>query len=64
MENISTEQAFLTVNELAAFLRVSQRTAYNLVWSGEVPSVRVRGSIRIPRAALFQQLAKTLNTPA
>jgi excisionase family DNA binding protein len=64
MEATSAERSFLTVKELAALLRVSRRTAYMLVQSGEVPSVRVRGSIRIPRAALYRQLAETVKTPA
>jgi excisionase family DNA binding protein len=51
------EQPFLTVKELAELLRVSRRTAYLLVQSGQMPSVRVGGSIRIPRAALVRQLA-------
>jgi excisionase family DNA binding protein len=53
-------QAFLTVTELAELLRVSRRTAYVLVRTGEVPSVRVGGSIRIPRAALVDQLVQAL----
>jgi excisionase family DNA binding protein len=39
---------FLTVNELADYLRVSIRTAYQLVMDGEVPTVRVGGQWRIP----------------
>jgi excisionase family DNA binding protein len=53
-------QPFLTVTELAVLLRVSRRTAYVLVRTGEVPSVRVGGSIRIPRAALVHQLGQAL----
>jgi excisionase family DNA binding protein len=64
METTPTEGPFLTVMELAELLRVSRRTAYILVSSGQVPSVRVGGSIRIPRAALFRQLAGTLKTSA
>jgi len=56
MEATSTER-FLTVRELAELLRVSRRTAYILVQTGQVPSVRVGGSIRIPRAALVHELA-------
>ena len=52
MDATPTEGPFLTVMELAELLRVSRRTAYILVSSGQVPSVRVGGSIRIPRAAL------------
>jgi excisionase family DNA binding protein len=64
MVTTPTEQAFLTVNELAVLLRVSRRTAYVLVETGQVPSVRFGGSIRIPRAALVQQLSKTMRKPA
>jgi excisionase family DNA binding protein len=63
MASTSTEQPFLTVNELADLLRVSRRTAYVLVQTGQVPSVRFGGSIRIPRAALVQQLSKTMRQP-
>lgn len=50
----------LTVYELASELRVGERSAYLLVASGQIRSVRVgpkgRG-IRIPRAALDEFLA-------
>jgi excisionase family DNA binding protein len=39
---------FLTVAELADYLRVSPRTAYQLVTDGDVPTVRVGGQWRIP----------------
>ena len=54
---ILSELQFLTVRELAGYLRVSRTKAYQLVWSGEVPSVRVGGQIRIPRDALEARLA-------
>jgi len=60
METVPVEQPFLTVNEVAELLRVSTRTAYLLVQTGEVPSVRVGGSIRIPRATLVQELGKSM----
>lgn len=54
------ERRFLTVRELADFYRVSLKTAYQLVSSGEVPSVRVGGQLRIPRAELDQQLTDAI----
>ena len=60
---MTTEEQFLTVLELAAFLRISRKTAYLLVQSGRLPSVRVGSSYRIPRAALEQWL-DTATTPA
>jgi excisionase family DNA binding protein len=64
MSTSSEEQRFLTVDELAVFLRVSRSTAYNLVWRGEVPCVRVGGAWRIPRAELERQLAESAPKPA
>jgi excisionase family DNA binding protein len=53
----NTEERFLTVRELADYLRVSRRKAYELVAAGEVPSFRVGSSLRIPRAELDAQLS-------
>lgn len=52
------EPAYFSVLELARYLGVSRRTAYNLVAAGEVPSVRVGGQYRIPRADLERLLAR------
>jgi excisionase family DNA binding protein len=46
----------LSVKGFAAEWGVSLRTAYQLVRDGKVPSVRVGGQIRIPRAALVEWL--------
>ena len=54
----------LTVRELAEYLRVSLRTAYQLVADGEVPATRVGGQWRIPRAGLDSQLAGPSEKPA
>ena len=50
--------AYLSVLELARYYGVSRHTAYKLVRSGAVPSVRVGGQYRIPRAELERQLAE------
>ena len=56
-----TEQQpeLLTLRELASYLRVSTRTAYQLASHGAVPAVKVGGQWRIPRAQLERQLAET-----
>jgi putative molybdopterin biosynthesis protein len=59
-----TDEHFLTVRELAAYLRVSRRKAYELVANGEVPSVRIGSALRIPRAELDRQLAESATKPA
>ncbi|MCU1693056.1 MAG: transcriptional regulator [Frankiales bacterium] len=43
---------FLTVAEVAGLLRVSKMTVYRLVHSGELPSVRVGRSYRVPERAV------------
>jgi excisionase family DNA binding protein len=58
------ERRFLTVLELAQYLRVSRSKAYQLVWNGEVPSVRVGGQLRIPREELDRRLDAQFAKPA
>ena len=43
---------FLRVREVARRLAVSRGTVYNLIATGELLSVRVRGSRRVPAVAL------------
>jgi len=46
----------LTLRELAAYLRVSMRTAYQLAMDGTVPAVKVGGQWRIARSELDEHL--------
>lgn len=49
--------AVLTVEELAALLRINRNTAYKYVHDGTVPGVRRIGtSLRISRAAVLEWL--------
>lgn len=59
MPTTAEQPDFLTVRELADYLRVSLRTAYQLVYDGAVPSVRVASVWRIPRAELDAQLGRS-----
>ena len=54
---MKSEPAYISIRELAALLSISKRTAYNLVASGDIPSVRVGGQHRISRAQLERHLA-------
>ena len=47
---------FLTVNEVAALMRVSRMTVYRLVHAGELASVRVGRSFRVPERAVHAYL--------
>ena len=60
---MESQAQFLTVLELASYLRISRRKAYLLVQTGQLPSVRVGSSYRIPRAALDRWLTEAA-TPA
>lgn len=39
---------FMKVNDVARLLNVSRTTIYKLMWSGELASIKVGGSRRIP----------------
>jgi excisionase family DNA binding protein len=47
---LGTTYDFLTVNEVAALLRVSKMTVYRLVHDRELSAVKIGGSIRVARA--------------
>lgn len=49
----------LTVEEMASVLRIGRNPAYQLVKDGEVQSIRIGRSIRIPRNALIQFVENT-----
>jgi excisionase family DNA binding protein len=48
----------LTVDELAALLRIERKTAYSAIARGEIPGARrIGGVIRISRTAVLEWLA-------
>ena len=51
-----SEIKFLTVAEVAAVMRVPRMTVYRLVHSGELASVRVGRSFRVPERAVNEYL--------
>ncbi|KAB8185370.1 helix-turn-helix domain-containing protein [Microbispora catharanthi] len=56
-------QVLLTVSETAAAMRVSKATIYRLVYSGQLPVIRVRRWFRIPGQAVndYQAAAEAGN---
>ncbi len=56
-----SEVRFLTVAEVAAVMRVSKMTVYRLVHSGELASVRVGKSFRVPERAVHDYLRGAFN---
>ena len=59
-----SEIKFLTVAEVAAVMRVSRMTVYRLVHAGELASVRVGRSFRVPEHAVHAYLRGAFNETA
>jgi excisionase family DNA binding protein len=59
-----SEVRFLTVAEVATFMRVSKMTVYRLVHSGELTAVRVGRSFRVPEQAVQEYLRGAFETAA
>ena len=63
MSNLS-EIKFLTVAEVAEVMRVSRMTVYRLVHAGDLASVRVGRSFRVPEHAVHRYLSGAFNETA
>ena len=50
------EVQFLTVAEVASIMRVSKMTVYRMVHAGELPSIRVGRSFRVPEDEVHKYL--------
>lgn len=57
---MSVERLAYRVPEFAAAIGVSRAKGYELIARGEVPSVRIGGSIRVPVAALREWMDRQL----
>ncbi len=53
---MDTEYEWLKVPEVAQVLRIARSRAYELVGSGEIPSVRIGRSVRVSRKELERWL--------
>jgi excisionase family DNA binding protein len=53
-DSTNDRQAFLTTEEVLAYLRTTPRTVYRLIRSGELPAVRIGRQWRFRRADLDQ----------
>ena len=49
----------VTVGELAKMLKIGRNTAYELVRSGQIPSVKIGRQIRVPKQAVVAYLSQT-----
>jgi excisionase family DNA binding protein len=64
MSALEQHQRFLTLREVAELVRISRTTVYGLARSGELPTVRVGGQIRVSRDALEKWLADSTRRPS
>jgi excisionase family DNA binding protein len=62
-QNEQKEPLFLRISEAARLLAMSRSAAYAAIRSGQLPSVRVAGKWRVPRAALEQLLEQAMRPP-
>ena len=54
--NSLSDMRFLTVAEVAAVMRVSRMTVYRLVHAGDLASVQIGRSFRVPESAVHDYL--------
>lgn len=59
MENHSDHPLTLTVEQAAKVLGIGRSTAYELVHTGDIPSLRLGRRIVVPRASLAELLASS-----
>lgn len=54
---------YMKVAEMAEFLQIGRSRAYELVGSGEIPSVRIGRSVRVSRRKLERWLEEQSQEP-
>lgn len=55
-------QDVLTIKEVAALLKVGEKTIYSMTQSGELPAFKVRGQWRFSRKDIDAWIEKQKNT--
>lgn len=53
--SVNSDKAYFSVHDAAKLLAISKRGLYRLTKQGKVKSMRVGGSVRIPRDVIFPQ---------
>jgi excisionase family DNA binding protein len=56
---INTNECLLNVRDIVRILNISRSLAYRLVQSGEIPSVRIKSSVRIRKQDLDAFIQKS-----
>lgn len=55
------DDTILTIKEVAAYLKVNERTVYRLAASGDIPAFKVGGSWRFRKDTLEQWIEQQSN---
>jgi excisionase family DNA binding protein len=55
-KEVNSEKLVYTVREAAALLGMSGNGVYEACWSGDLPSIKIRGKRLIPRALLHAMI--------
>jgi excisionase family DNA binding protein len=53
-----TNDEVLTIKEVAALLKLAEKTVYSMAQQGEIPAFKIRGQWRIRRSELDQWIDK------
>jgi excisionase family DNA binding protein len=56
----SVKRLLLRPREVADLIGISRSTAYELINSGQIPSLRIGGMLRVPAAGLEEMIADKL----
>lgn len=56
-----TEEEWLTVKDITEILNVTRATVSAWVNDGDIPSLRIKGTIRIPRSAMDKIVTDSLS---
>lgn len=62
-ESPLTDEAILTIPEVAALLRISEKSVYKLAQSGELPGFKVGNQWRFRRAELYAWIDEQRRRP-
>lgn len=61
MTDMDREAEILTLDEIAAYLKIAKRTAYRLAQKGEIPALKLGGTWRFRRSELDRWIAERIN---
>ncbi len=63
MIDINDLPLLLTIGEARKLLRIGRGKAYDMARQGEIPAIRLRGEIRIPRDQLLRMILPQQEIP-